>query len=194
MVEALKPRSALESAYRPGPFGAVGAAPGVTLAERRGGTRLHVECRGDDAESVLKLADALGTALPAAGKAAEKNGRRALWLGPARWLVTGGDLPDLAAAAPEAAINDVSSAKTVIRISGPASRDVLASGCPLDLDAAVFKPGMTASSLIGHYTVLIDCIDADTFDLYVARGFALSFWQWLTENAAEFGAEVKAAI
>jgi len=191
MVEALNPRSALESAYTPGPFGAVGDVPGVELAERRNVSLVHVECRDDDAESVLKLADTLGTALPAAGKAAEKDGRRVLWLGPARWLATGKTIPDLATAAPGAAINDVSSAKTVIRISGPASRDVLASGCPLDLDPDVFKPAMAATSLIGHYTVLIDCIDADTFDLYVARGYGLSFWQWLTACAAEFGGVVK---
>ena len=32
---------------------------------------------------------------------------------------------------------------------------------------------------------------ADSFDLYVYRGFALSFWDWLTEAAAETGYRIE---
>ena len=36
-----------------------------------------------------------------------------------------------------------------------------------------------------------DNLGADSFDLYVYRGFALSFWDWLTEAAAETGYRVE---
>jgi sarcosine oxidase gamma subunit len=35
-----------------------------------------------------------------------------------------------------------------------------------------------------------DKLGGDSFDLYVYRGFALSFWEWLTEAAAETGYRV----
>ncbi len=44
-----------------------------------------------------------------------------------------------------------------------------------------------AQSAIHEVGVLIRRLSAESFDLYVYRGFALSFWEWLTEAAAETG-------
>lgn len=198
MVDFTQSRSALERVYIQGHFGVPGKQPGVTLTERRHVTMVHVEHRDDDPESPLAIASAVGFPLPRAGETAEKDERRVIWLGPSRLLVTASGtssagLSDaIASKAQNAAVNDVSSSRVIIRISGSNARDLLAAGCSLDLHKDVFKPGMTATTNVDHYTAILDCIDTDTFDIYVARGFGMSFWQWLIEAAEEFGGEVLA--
>ena len=54
-----------------------------------------------------------------------------------------------------AALIDQSDAWAAVRISGEASRDVLARLCPLDLNPQVFRRGHAARSLIGHMSSLI---------------------------------------
>jgi len=200
VFEPAQRRSALAAVYTVGPFGANGATPGVSIAERRNRSLVHVEYREDDAESALALAGALGFALPTAGHAADKGFTRVIWAGPGRWLVTAPEAAhgvlaaELAEAVTNAAVNDVSSSRTVLRLAGPVVRDLLASGCPLDFDAGVFKPGMAATSVVEHLTVTLDCLNGDTFDVYVARGYAVSFWEWLLETAQEFGGSVAEPI
>lgn len=199
MVDLTQSRSALERIYVPGRFGVSSGQPGVTITERRHLTLLHVEHRDDDAESPLAIATAVGFPLPRAGQTAEKDGRRVIWLGPSRSLIsTSGSSADglsdaIASSVPNAAVNDISSSRVVLRLSGPNARDVLAAGCPFDLHESVFKAGMTATTNVGHYTAILDCIDTDTIDVYVARSYGVSFWQWLIEAAEEFGGEVLAA-
>lgn len=199
MVDLTQSRSALERVYTPGRFGVTSGQPGVTITERRHLTLLHVEHRDDDAESPLTIAIAVGFPLPRAGQVAEKDGRRVIWLGPSRSLITAPEpsvnnlSDDIASSAANAAVNDISSSRVVLRLSGPNARDVLASGCPLDLHESVFKAGMTATTNVDHYTAILDCIDTNTIDIYVARGYGVSFWQWLIEAAEEFGGEVLVA-
>ncbi len=199
MVDFTQSRSALERVYTPGHFGASNGQPGITITERRNLTLLHVEHRDDDTESPLAIAAAVGFPLPRAGQTSEKDGRRVIWLGPSRSLITEsgssaeGLSDTIAANAANAAINDISSSRVVLRLSGPSMRDVLAAGCPLDLHKSVFKAGMTATTNMGYYTAIMDCIDTNIIDVYVARGYGVSFWQWLIEAAEEFGGEVLAA-
>jgi len=43
----------------------------------------------------------------------------------------------------------------------------------------------------GHVNALINYIDDEpTFDLYVLRSYAVSFWEWTTDAAREFGYKV----
>ena len=189
MVEALKPRSALDGVYQPGRFGADAETPGLIVTARTGLTLTHVEYAQNDSSTALELAKILGGALPTATNAADVGKVRVIWMGPARRLIVG-NVPDLAAALPAAAINDISSSRTVLRLSGPKLREVLAAGCPLDLHPGVFKTGCCATSHIGHFTATLDCFDAMTIDVYVARAYGLSFFEWLTEAAEEVGYEV----
>ena len=163
-------RSALETVYEPGSFGAVN--PGLTIRERRG---LSIQ-------SVTALAGYLGDRpSPATGVL------RALTISPDRWLVIG-RTPQTAV--PGLAINDVGFGRTVIRIKGPAVRDVLAKGCPLDFHPSAFGPDRSAQTILGPFTVLIDCVAPETFDIFILRSFAEDFWGWLTRAAAEFGYQV----
>ncbi len=90
-----------------------------------------------------------------------------------------------------ASVVDLSSAKAVIRLSGPRARDVLAKGCPLDLHERSFAPGNAATTLVAQIGCTVRQVDANpTYDLLVPSSFAESFYAWLTASAAEYGYEV----
>ncbi len=201
MVERL---SALASGYARGDHGALAATgPGVTLQERRPLAIFQVAALGGSEAAVRNmLATAVGVA-PAdgAGRAAQKDGTAILWVGPARWLVVeaeraGRDLGEILtrAVASPAVITDIGQGRTVIRVSGPSARDLLAKGFPVDLHPRAFPVDACAQSLLGHVGALVHAVEATpSFDLYFARSYALTAWEWLVESAAEYGCRVAPA-
>jgi heterotetrameric sarcosine oxidase gamma subunit len=44
---------------------------------------------------------------------------------------------------------------------------------------------------MAHVGVHLTRVGRDAFELSVFRGFSESFWEWLTEQAEEFGYQVK---
>jgi len=171
--------------------------PGVTLTERRLVSLVQVAAWPDTAEQVAdRLASLLGCAPPQAhdGSSGEASGAL-LSLAPGRWLVESGD-PRFAARlggqiGPHlGAVTDLSHARIVIRITGPEAARVLAKGLALDLHPGAFPPMKVAQSAIHEVGVILRRLSAESFDLYVYRGFALSFWEWLTEAAGETGYRV----
>ena len=150
-----------------------------------------------------------GLDLPlAVGGVAEAESYRALWLGPDHWLLVCGDgegpaLTGRLQAAFEglfAAAVDVSGARSRLRISGEAAADLLATGCRLDLDPAVFGPGQCLQTPLGNVTAIIHCVDTGepgqphpAYDVYVPRSTAMSFWKWLEHAGREFGLRSVAA-
>lgn len=200
MVKQAARRSALASVYELGSFGVQASSPGAIIVERTGLSLVIAECAESDTDSIEALGKSLGVEMPSAGHSAEAADRRVIWLAPGRWLVVGKDetyveaASALASTSERVAINDVSSSRTAIRVSGPNVRDILASSCTIDLHASVFKPDMSATTDLDHVVVTMDCLDADTFDLYVSRAYAVSFWEWLIEASEEYGGEVKPAI
>lgn len=200
MVEQATRRSALASVYEIGSFGIAASPAGVIILERTGLSLVIAECAETDTAGITALGEALGTVMPSAGQSSEADNRRIIWLSAGRWMIVGKDqaygdtVSKMAAGCDSAAINDVSSSKTVIRVSGPNVRDMLASSCTIDLHPSAFKPGMSATTDLDHVVVTMDCLDADTFDLFVSRAYAVSFWEWLIEASEEYGGEVKPAI
>jgi sarcosine oxidase subunit gamma len=89
----------------------------------------------------------------------------------------------------DATVSDLSHARTVLRVSGAAWKDLLAKGCPADIDAMV--PGDCVASLLSHFTVIIHCVTEDSADVYVFRSFGASLWEWLKRGAEEFGYTVE---
>ena len=126
---------------------------------------------------------------------ASGRGDALVWAGPHQWLCMS-EKPDLvprlaAGLAGLAAVSDQSDARTVLRVSGPRSRDVLAKGCPIDLHPRAFAPGDAALTVIAHIGVHIWQFDAaPTYDVAVFRSMAASFWSWFEVAAAEFGCDV----
>lgn len=172
MVDALKSRSALAEVLKPGRYGAETGAPGVTVSEVRGRTLVHIDF--GNAESAAPAPDAIP-------------------MGPGRWLIAStetGLAVRLATEHPDAAVNDISSSRTCILLSGPKARTVLAAGCSMDLHPSVFKAGDSATTLIGQFTVTLKATGDDSFEIFVARGFAQSFIEWLNGVAAEVGYEI----
>jgi heterotetrameric sarcosine oxidase gamma subunit len=193
-------RSALSSVYKIGTFGVEASPPGVTIVERIGLSLVIAECAESDADSITSLSKSLGIDMPAPGQSIENDDRHVIWLAPGRWLIVGKDqtygetAARLTATSAKIAVNDVSSSRTALRVSGPNVRDILVSSCTIDLHPSRFTAGMSASTSLVHIASIMDCINDDTFDLYVSRAYAVSFWEWLIEASEEYGGEVKAAI
>lgn len=202
MAEAGAParRSALAAEYRPGDYGALGAdGPGVYLSERTGLATVQVESDGREASAVLeRLEAAFGRRPPETyNTSVGGDDLRLIWAGPWRWHVVEPERRDLEAYlfqvldGTEAAIVALSHSRAVIRLAGGSARQVLAKGSGLDTHPKVFVAGSCAQTALFHVPVLIDCLDdAPTFDLYAARGLALSLWQSLCHASAEYGYRV----
>ncbi len=169
----------------------------VALTERKLVSLVQVAAWTETAEQVEGiLASLLGCAPPQrpSGSSGDAEGA-ILAIAPGRWLVESRDsrlAVQLAEQVPAAlgAVTDLSHARVALRITGPRAAWVLAKGLALDLHPAAFPPMKVAQSAAHEIGVILRRLSAESFDLYVYRGFALSFWEWLTEAAAETGYRV----
>jgi sarcosine oxidase, subunit gamma len=123
-----------------------------------------------------------------------------LWLGPDEWLIAcpAGEEKALfaelgAALEPvHAALVDLTDAQTIIRISGPRARNLIAKGCTLDLHPRSFGAGQVTRSTLAHAQITLfqtasdDEAGGPAFDLYVGRSFAQHLWLWLEDAAREY--------
>ena len=178
-------RSALERHYERGRFGAtVADGAALVLSEQRGLAMAQIN--GGPTES----------GPPTLGSVIDGDATL-LWTGPGQWLAVSAALGPEALLAQleerlssgDATISDLSYARTVLRVRGAAWKDLLAKGCPADIDAMV--PGDCVASLLSHFTVVIHCLGADSADVYVFRSFGASLWEWLRGGAEEFGYRVE---
>ena len=188
-------RSALEGHYRIGRFGARPEdAPGVVLGECR--PRSLVQVNG--APEPGALAEALGAPPTdvAPNRVFQAGAVGYAWNGPGRWLADSaehhpGELIERIEAALRphgASTTDLSHARTVLRVSGTASADLLAKLCPIDVEA--MPTGDSAVTLAGPFNVQVVKTGDEAFRLYVFRSFGLATWEMLRDEAAEFGAEI----
>jgi sarcosine oxidase subunit gamma len=140
---------------------------------------------------------AIGVSLPVEpGTSARSGELTVLWLGPDEWLVLGppGAGPDLEAALRSAmggevgSLVDVSAQRTVLDVSGAAARDVLATGCALDLHERAFPEGACAQTLLARAgVVLLATATVDpAFRLLVRSSFAGYVAAWLLDAATEY--------
>lgn len=195
-----------DTPQRLSPLGRHDLAPGavddagdvaVRLGERP--FRAQVNLRGEGQKERFRAAveAALGLALPGTPNTAARAGEiTVLWLGPDEWLVVappGGE--DRTARAllealsgHRAAVTEVGEARTVIAVSGPRARDVLAKGCTLDLHPRAFGPGRCAQSTLAGVDVIVHQTDeVPSYELYVPRSVAEHLWLWLEDAALEYG-------
>ena len=169
----------------------------VGLTERNGLGALSL--RGSGADFLSTVAATLQLSLPVRpNRTTARSGLLALWLGPDEWMLQtpiervtayATALRD-ALAQHHAAVVDVSDRSAVLRLSGPHSRHVLASGCPLDLHHRAFSPGHCARSLYLKTAILIHQVDNEpTYDIQVQRSVAEYLWNALVQSALEFQAD-----
>lgn len=140
--------------------------------------------RGQEASLVDAARATFGLTLPEAGRWTAHDGLVASWVGPGHWWLQREHRPglpdDLAALADHAALIDMSHARAVLRLSGPAARDMLASLLPLDMHPRGFAPGRVATTLAAHLTVQVRQIDAvPSYELSCLRSYAGSLWRAL---------------
>ena len=131
---------------------------------------------------------AFGIALPEVGSRAHAGGERAaLWLGPEEHLLLA---PPAEAKALEAQLGaalqglahslvDVSQRQVALAVRGPRARDLLESGCPLDLDAERFAVNACTRTLFAKAEVVLWRRGAEEYHLEVARSFADYVLEWM---------------
>lgn len=153
----------------------------------------HINLRGnaDEPRFVKAVQDVLEQALPIDANTISLSSRRVYWLGPDEWLIVGDieESTELAMRLEQAladqhvAVNDVSGGQTVLHLSGQDVPALLARGCPLDLQPAVFGVGSCAQSGLAKANVLLGCIDAaPVYEIIVRRSFSEYVERWLRHN------------
>ena len=177
-----------------------GGAGGVLLGESPARESFVLRGRAEDAAFGRAVEAALGAGLPLEPGEARECSDDALFirLGPDEWRLVAPLSDDGALAARLAfelgsglgALVNVSSASTVIAVTGERAADLLATGVGIDLDSAAFPPGRAARTRIGNAQALIHRKAEDAFELHVPRSYARSFWEWLEERGREFAAAV----
>jgi sarcosine oxidase subunit gamma len=176
--------------------------PGVTISEQTGLALANVMARKDKTTNVAaRVRERFGVDLPMTPRRAAGGPIQFIWAGPGRWLAAApnqspatleSDLRD--ALVRLASVTSQSDGRSIIRVSGPKAREVLVKGVPLDLDPRAFGPDDTAVTVVAHINVHLWQSDAaPTYEFAVFRSFAASFYEWLLDAAAEFGAEVNEA-
>jgi len=196
---ALVALSALDGIAVAGRIGRSVGEAGVTISERTDlGLATVMVRNGRQAELAGAAERAYGVALPAGSRLVVGQKVGFIGTGPGQWFAVSETFRNgaLAGHLSEkfrglASISDQSDGRAVVRVRGPKARDVLAKGLPIDLDPRIFRPGDAATSVISYIGVQLWQVDeTPTYDIAVFRGFAESFWGWLTTSAAEFGAVV----
>jgi methylglutamate dehydrogenase subunit D len=161
-----------------GRFGADHGAPGVTLTVIHPASIVTVIARKGKAKM---LADALKTF----------RGARVQWAGAEQYFVLEKPFDEVRKKLEGlASCSNQSHGRVIIRIEGPKMRKVLCKGTPVDLHESEFEIGKSAVTQMAHVGVHITRMGRDAFELSVFRGFSESFWEWLTEQAEEFGYQV----
>ena len=168
-----------------GRFGADKGGPGVELSARHPASIVTVIARQGKEEALAKSLRGLRTCA-------------IHWAGAEQYFAIADGKPEGALYSELrekleglASVTDQSHGRVIIRIAGPKARNVLAKGTPLDLHSSEFPIGKSALTQMAHVGVHLTRTGEDAFELSVFRGFAESFWEWLTAQAAEFGYQVK---
>ena len=160
---------------------------GETLRLLPPATRFILQC-GKDARD--RAGSAFGLPMPeAACRAESASGRAILWLGPDERLLLAPDgAVDSVAAALGAALAghphslvDVSHRQAALRIAGPRASELLASGCPLDLDPDAFPVGMCTRTVLARAEVVLWRLSAEEYHLETGRSFSGYVLEWLRE-------------
>lgn len=160
-----------------------------------------VNVRVDPAsEGADRIEKTLGAPLPRqCGHTSAFGPHTVVWLGPDEWLVlsqaeeasVAAELREALGADPGSVV-DVSANRTTLELSGPAARQLLEKGCPLDLHPRAFGPGRAVSTTVGPVAVLLWQVDdTPAYRLLPRSSFADYLTRWLIDAMNEYrGPEV----
>ncbi len=199
MVDKPERLSALKGVVKPGTYGReLAGGPGITLCERPNLTIIQVAAYADTAEETGAVIQDLIGALPPPepNRSIMVDSTQICWIGPHKWWIIETEQRRRAESlasrlGDSAAVTTQGHGRSCIRLSGAYARDLLPKGCTLDFHPNRFSAGHCAQTSLGHVNTLINCIDDEpVFDLFVLRSYAVSFWEWTTGAAREFGYRV----
>lgn len=149
--------------------------------------------------AAARIETVLGAPLPeTCGTVAASGDHSALWLGPDEWLVVSAAEPgpltaELTAAlgADPGSVVDVSANRTTLELAGPAARETLEKGCPVDLHPRSFGPGSAVATTLGPVPLVLWQTGGTTYRLLPRSSFADYVARWLLDATAEYaGPEV----
>ena len=153
----------------------------------------QVNLRGTATDSMFATAmkDILGVEIPTEPNTVASGGQYVvLWLCEDEWLIITpeGQETDLIKQLGNklsgmfVSFTDLSSGQCILRLTGPAVRNVLSNGCSLDLHPRSFGVGQCAQSLISEVGVTIRQLDdSPSFELIVRRSLAEYLCNWLID-------------
>jgi heterotetrameric sarcosine oxidase gamma subunit len=188
----LMPRSVLETDRH----GVRDGRAEVTLALRSGPALASVSVRRNRLDALAcRVRDVFGLELVHVPKCVIAGPIAFVWAGPGQWLAMADGEEGAAfeqrlrvALGNLASVSDQSDGRTIIRAGGARARDVLAKGVPIDLHPRAFRAGDAAVTTAVHIGVMLWQVDeTPTYELIISRSFAVFFWEWLIDAAAEFG-------
>lgn len=170
---------------------------GVIAGWDGGWAIVNVRGNPDDPQFVSAVSGALGVTWPVSvGSTVQGAGLRVIWAGPDDWFVLSRKhAPDVlfpllraALAGQHCAVTDVSGGYTVLNLTGPRVREVMAQGCPLDLHPRQFRVGQSAGSVFFKASVwLWQTDDVPTYEVLVRTSFQGYVWLMLERCSVESG-------
>jgi sarcosine oxidase subunit gamma len=131
----------------------------------------------------------IGLPMPNGARAAFSGSRTVVGTGAGTWLLfeeeAASDFADILQEqlAGLASVSDQSSAYSVQRISGAASRRLLQRGAAIDLHPESFGPGAAAVTVFAHIGVILWQVDQQpTYEIATFRSYTESFRHWLEQS------------
>jgi len=170
------------------------ASISISVIDDRG----MIDLRGDlkDKKFAMAVEKTLGVALPSEPRqSSNKQTITALWLSPDQWLITcpRKNVEKIAARLQSALKNchslvvDVSDARTIIRLEGAGTKEILMKGAPVDLIAKDCGSGYVRRLRFAELAAMIHVVSNDPhiIDLYVFRSYGQYAWDWLVATSSK---------
>lgn len=178
-----------------------GAAPGVILREKAFLGYLTLRGNPDDRAFCEGVSQVLGMALPVEPLVLHQNVQSASsiqWIAPDEWLilVPGGseyetEMALRAVLTGHFALVNISGGQTLLRLTGPAARDVLHKSTGYDVHPRNFPVGKGVTTTFAKATAIIRRPSETTWELIVRRSFADYCYRWLVDASREFGLDAE---
>lgn len=187
----------LDRVWIPGRYGAPAAAenPGIKLERTTPVSLVLVSLFPTQEKQALTAIKKLGLkSFPEPGHATFNTQQQIYALGAGRYLIES-DETDLcgkfekALSAEIGSVTDLSSARTVMTVSGPYASTVLAKGIAVDFHIDRFPIGKVAQTSAHHMPVMIVRVAMEEFRLFAFSSYAESTLHWLETAAFNHGFE-----
>ena len=163
-----------------------------TLVEAPLNGKINLRGNPDNAAFIKGVERALGLALPPVANAVTSSADlRIFWLGPDEWLI---HLPLKAVdekintlretlVNQHVAITEVSDYFSVLELSGPQAREIIASASPFDTRPQRFKIGQCTQTRFGHASILLwPLAEIPCFRLQIRWSYAQYVYDYLTQS------------